>query len=258
MPNRERTARNWRWVLVLCGTGTLYWLVLLTMVVTANPNLFPTVLLLGALVAPVTVLAYLNWPTGHGIVDGRTVAWIAALSGVLGVLLASILEYATATRREQWPMLTVAVIEETLKILVPIGVLVGGSRAAGDSRAGLIVGVGSGAGFAVLETMGYGFSALLSSGNLATVDQTLLIRGVFAPACHLAWTGVLGAALWRLPARPVGRGVLVFAGTYVAVVLLHAAWDTFAASWPAHIVLAAVSLALLILFQRRLGGRVVR
>ncbi|MEA5153933.1 PrsW family glutamic-type intramembrane protease [Raineyella sp.] len=258
MVHSARTVRNWRWILVLSGTGVLYWLVLLTMLITSNPNLFPTVLLLGALVAPATVLAYLNWPTGDGIVDGRTVLWIAAVSGVLGVLLAGILEYATATRRESWPMLTVAVIEETLKILVPIGVLVGTSRTLAQPRTGLVVGVASGAGFAVLETMGYGFTTLLSSGSVASVDQTLLVRGVFAPACHLAWTGLLAAALWRIPTRPAGRGLLVFAATYVLVVLLHAAWDTFAASWAAHIVLAAVSLTILIVFQGKTIRRAVR
>lgn len=254
MTRRERSAHSWRWVLVLCAAGTLYWLVLLTMIVTSNPNLFPTLLLIGALAAPVTVLAYVNWSTPRAIVDGRLVVWIAVLSGVLGVTLASILEYVTALASASWPMLSVAVIEETLKILVPIAVLVAG--AARDPRAGVVVGIASGAGFAVLETMGYGFTALLHSGSLNAVDQTLLVRGVFAPANHLAWTGILGAALWRLTAHPVALGIVQFAATYVAVVLLHAVWDSFN-SWPAHIVFAAISLALLLVQVRRVRRPVV-
>ncbi|WP_194793076.1 PrsW family intramembrane metalloprotease [Raineyella fluvialis] len=258
MGKSDRSAPNWRWILVLTGTGVLYWLVLLSMVVTANPNLFPTLLLLGALVAPLTVLTYLNWPTGDSVVDGRLVAWVAVLSGVLGVLAAGVLEYATATQRSQWPMLTVAVIEETLKILVPIGALAFASRAVTDARAGLVIGVASGAGFAVLETMGYGFTTLLTSHSLAAVDQILLVRGVFAPACHLAWTGLLGASLWNFRTRPVGRALLGFVATYVVVVLLHALWDTLSASWLAHVLIAAVSVLLLVARERRIPSGAVR
>ena len=66
----------------------------------------------------------------------------------------------------------------------------------------MIIGVASGMGFATLETMGYGFSALLSSGNLAEVDQTLLLRALLSPAGHVAWTGLTAAALWSIPASP--------------------------------------------------------
>lgn len=259
MVNRDGTARDRRWILVLSGTGVLYWLALLTLVITADPDLFPTVLLLGALVAPATVLAHLNRVDGHGIVGGRTVLWIAAVSGVVGVLPAAILGYATATRWDSWPILTVAVIEEGLKILVPVVVLLATWRSTADPRTGLVVGAAAGAGFAVLETVGQGFTAAVTSGGVASVDQALLIRGVFAPACHLAWTGLLAAAVWRIPSRPVARGVLVLGATYVLVVLLHAARDAFAASWPAQIVVAAVSLlALLIVLQGFAARRAVR
>ena len=38
--------------------------------------------------------------------------------------------------------------------------------------------------------MGYGFSALLASGSLAEVEQTLLLRALLSPAGHVAWTGL--------------------------------------------------------------------
>lgn len=248
MTHQDRGAPFGRWVLVPLAAGVLYWLVLLTMMVTHNPILFPTLLLIGALVAPATLLVYVNWWHDQVLVSGRTVLWVALLSGVVGILVASILEYATARQREAWPMLTVAVIEETLKILVPVGVLLAGF--APGRHAGVVVGIASGAGFAVLETMGYGFTTLLRTGMLEAVDQTLLLRGVFAPASHLAWTGILAAALWPLGAHPTVPKVARLAGAYVLVVLLHAAWDTFGA-WPLRIVVALASLALLLVLVHR-------
>ena len=53
-------------------------------------------------------------------------------------------------------------------------------------------------GFAALETMGYAFSALLSSqGNIGTVEETLFLRGLTAPAGHTAWTGLTAPAAGR-------------------------------------------------------------
>jgi hypothetical protein len=54
-----------------------------------------------------------------------------------------------------------------------------------------------GVGFAVLETMGYGFTTLVRShGDLPYVEAVLLIRGLASPGGHATWTG-LAIALWR-------------------------------------------------------------
>ena len=106
-------------------------------------------------------------------------------------------------------------------------------------------------GFATLETMGYGFNALLRSGNLETVEQTLLLRALLSPAGHVAWTGLTAAALWRVAsahrrARAVLRLILVF----VAAVLLHAAWDGLDEVW-VHVVVGGGSFIALLLAIRR-------
>jgi RsiW-degrading membrane proteinase PrsW (M82 family) len=50
--------------------------------------------------------------------------------------------------------------------------------------------------------MGYAFVVLIQSqGNLAVVEEVLLVRGVLSPAAHMAWTGLTAAALWRAAER---------------------------------------------------------
>lgn len=74
--------------------------------------------------------------------------------------------------------------------------------------------------------MGYGFNALLSEKSLAAVDGTLLLRALLSPAGHLAWTGMICAALWHWRfADRSGKGFLLVIVAFVSAVLLHAAWD---------------------------------
>ena len=164
------------------------------------------------------------------------------------------LEYSTLRRLGALPMLAVGLIEEFAKLIVPAALLlvIRHNRHPAD---GLLLGVASGAGFAVLETMGYACVVLIRSrGDLAVVDDVLFVRGILSPAAHMAWTALTAAALWQAAAQrwhpaAVGR----FAGTYVVVVALHTAWD-LSGSTAAYLVLAVISLVLLAVTSHRLAA----
>ena len=149
---------------------------------------------------------------------------------MIGTVVAGTLEYDTLRRLGALPMLFVALIEESAKLIVPVVLLFTvltrhRRRLPSD---GLIIGVAAGMGFAALETMGYAFSALLSSqGNIGAVQETLFIRGLTAPAGHTAWTGLTAGALWALLASPSARRALEFIGTFLGAVVLHTLWDSF-------------------------------
>jgi RsiW-degrading membrane proteinase PrsW (M82 family) len=94
---------------------------------------------------------------------------------------------------------------------------------------GITFGVAAGMGFAALETMGYAFVAFIQSGgNIGTLEETLLVRGLLSPAGHAAWTGLICATLWRERAR-LGRPVInrAVVGAFALAVVLHALWDMF-------------------------------
>ena len=94
------------------------------------------------------------------------------------------------------PMIAVGLIEETAKLMLPaLLLLLGRYRRPAD---GLLIGVASGAGFAVLETMGYGFVVLIiSHGNLSAVDGVLMTRGTAQPgrAHDLDWADRCGTVV---------------------------------------------------------------
>jgi RsiW-degrading membrane proteinase PrsW (M82 family) len=146
-------------------------------------------------------------------------------------------------------MFMVGLIEEAAKLIVPLFVLVLTRHR--SPQAGVIVGVASGMGFATLETMGYAFHALLASGSLQAVEQTLLLRALLAPAGHVAWTGLTCAALWAIPgAASRGRAVAKLLAVFTVAVLLHTAWDGSDNPWVHAVVGIGSFVALLVVIHR--------
>lgn len=250
MRTRSRSA----WLVVLAvGTG-LFLAVLRTLEATANPNLIPALILVGAAVVPSAFVVFVSSRRMSFDVPGWVLAMTALLGGVIGVVVAGNLEFDASRRLGMAAIVFVGVIEEAAKLVVPLGLLVLVRDRWRDPANGLVLGVASGAGFAALETMGYAFVQLVQSrGELGPVVGILVLRGLLSPAAHLAWTGLAVSALWW--ARWRGwrvRSVLLLVAGYLTAVVLHTLWDT-RASLVGDAVVAVVSLAVLFVVSHRLG-----
>ena len=254
--DRRSPAERWAWLLVLIGGVAAYLIVLRTLVATQNPLYVPSLLLLGSAVVPASVLVYAASGPGRPPVGAGLIAAVAGTGGVIGTVAAGTLEYDTLQRLGAVPMIMVGLIEESAKLVVPVIILIFARRLR-DPAVGVIIGIASGMGFATLETMGYGFSALLQSRSIADLDQTLLLRALLSPAGHVAWTGVTTAALWRIPsARRRGRAVGLFAAAFAASVGLHALWDG-SDLWPVRAAVGIISVAglLYVIHRSRTAGQ---
>jgi RsiW-degrading membrane proteinase PrsW (M82 family) len=244
--------RRWSWLPVLGVGAVLYELVREAVQFTGDPVYVPTLILLGAAVVPVAFVAFVSGRRLSFGVGTWTVGLTALLGGVVGVIVAGVLEFLTLRSFGTLPVIVVGLVEEFAKLLVPIAalLLVRRNRRPAD---GLLLGVACGAGFAVLETMGYALVALVrSGGNLSLVNGLLLDRGLLSPAAHMAWTGLAAAALWRAATEQWrARAVVRFVGVYLLVAALHAGWDG-TGGW-AHVGLAVMSLGLLMWRTHRLA-----
>ncbi|MEU2348458.1 PrsW family glutamic-type intramembrane protease [Modestobacter sp. NPDC049651] len=219
--------RRHAWLAVLVVGAGLFVAVERTLVSTDNPNFVPSAILLGAAVVPAAFLTFVYSRRLEYHVPVAVVLGTAFLAGVIGTVVAGTLEYDTRRDLGFLPMVGVGLIEETSKLLVPLVVLLWARRR--YTRAdGLLLGVAAGAGFAALETMGYGFTELISSrGSITDTVDILLLRGVMSPAGHMSWTGITASALFAAAAagwRP--RYLARFGLAYVVAVALHTAWDS--------------------------------
>lgn len=250
---RSDAPRPWWWIAVLLSGVVAYVVVLFVLIETQNINLFPALLLIGSATVPVSVLLLAEGGREPSV-SGWAAGFTAIAGGIVGIIAAAATEFDVLRGLGVLPMLLVGIIEETAKLIVPFLIFLFWKRR--DPRGGIVIGVASGMGFAVLETMGYGFQALLAHHNLAEVDATLLLRGILAPACHIAWTGLTTAMLWRIG---TGRrhAVSWFVISFVAAVVLHALWDG-SSSLVTHIGIALIGFVALIVFIHLAHGRAER
>ena len=207
-------------------TGFVLWI--LTVVVTmatGNPNLIPTLVLLGSFLVPVSFVVWAFGRRHSGEVTAELLFSTFVTGGVLGVLAASLLETYLL---HPSPLLFfgVGLIEEAAK-LAALAFL---CRRLRHKYAfdGLILGASVGFGFAAFESAGYAFTALFTEQGLSLMQlvQTELLRGLLAPVGHGLWTAILGGVLFSASGHRhfnfTGRLLL----SYLGVALLHALWDS--------------------------------
>ena len=237
--------RRWWWLAVPVAGTLAYLLVLAAYTKTGNLRYLPTLLAIGATVAPGTILAFVVGRI-RSTYSAVVVAGVA-LGGIVSTVLAGVFEYELG-RRGANTSLSVAIIEELAKLVVPMVIFFGHRRrlAALGPMFGILVGVSAGMGFGVIETVGYGLQTYLQHGSIDAVDQTLIDRAILSPTRHVAWTALTTAAIWRIPQAPslLRSGCVAFA-VLIAVIGLHTIWDG-AGSAILHSTIAVVSAAALL------------
>ena len=251
----ERWAPPW-WAVFL--TGLVMWAAAFAVAsLTHNVILLPTIVLLGSFLVPVSaVVWYLDHDPSPALSPRRILAAFI-IAGVFGVLGATLLEYWLVSVGILGS-LEVGLIEEGVKgffiVLVALGIR------PFHIRDGMVLGATVGFGFAALESSGYALASLfVVQGHqlflsLTSVVVTELIRGVLAPFGHGMWSAILGAAIFSAAARQgrlrLSGGVI---GTYLAVSLLHGAFDSINGIL-GYVVVSLVGLVPLIWLWRRADG----
>jgi protease PrsW len=232
-------------------SGLVLWI--LSVVVTGltqNPNLIPTVVLLGSFLVPATAVIYYLDHSPSTTVSAQRVFLAFLYGGVLGVLAASVLE---AWLLQNGPLVYVGVglIEEFVKVLALLLVALGIRHF--TTRDGIVLGASVGFGFAALESSGYALNALFTPNGLSLTSLVFseILRGVLAPVGHGLWTGILGGALFTAASK---RGRLAifslrFIGLFLLVSLLHALWDSMRGLAIVMTLLVTSSPALNVLMQ---------
>lgn len=215
--------RAWLWVLAV---GIVLFSIADTIVQNSSSSgLVPLVIILGALVVPVTFVTYFYEHIRDRDISRLFLGICFVVGGGIGVGAAAFVEYSILKTMDPGSLVLVGLIEESAKMIMPLAAfIIWRFRHEAD---GLILGVAVGMGFAAFETMAYGFSTLVQNNNsISELNQVLLIRGLLSPAGHAAWTGIICSTLWR--ERELARQWVInwkVIGVFALAVALHATWD---------------------------------
>lgn len=224
-------SRVWLWATILTGV-----MLLLSF---GNPRIIPGFIMLAAFGVPVAmVLLFLECD-----ITRRVSVWKAAgvfiIGGVFSLFATTILNVTAigASLNGALGAGSAGPIEETAKLLILLPFLANSKRYPSVLN-GMVLGASVGAGFAAFETAGYvfndAFMAALVNGYgledaLGESIVLAIIRAIFSPFCHIAWTASIGGALWRARGQ-FGRLIDAFSklstwGVILLAMLLHLLWN---------------------------------
>jgi protease PrsW len=200
-------------------------------------------------------------------------AWgaaVAALIGLIGTLAGSQLLTTPALRSGGFAaaslaaVIGVAVLEETLKGVVLVGLLMLRPQEIDGISDGVVYGSMVGLGFALIENIYYYTQAThFGFGGVAT---TFLLRGVVSPVCQALFASMIGAGVAYAVTTRGRRGLWAVGAGWVAAVGLHALWNASLSGAVTRLaltyaVLAAIVVVLLIavvMDRRRMAALIVR
>ena len=193
----------------------------------SNTNAIPGAMFIGALIVPFSLVIFFwetNIPRNISIFD---VVSIFFIGGVMSLIFTLILYgYIYVGELNYTGAIPVGIVEEVGKIVVA-GHYVK-KRNTSYILNGLLLGACVGAGFAVFETAGYAFSALLYGGIPSMID-VLILRGALAIGGHTLWAAISTAGLVIAKGeRPFDRKMYLdpkFLKFLLLVIALHAVWD---------------------------------
>ncbi|TAH39554.1 MAG: PrsW family intramembrane metalloprotease [Planctomycetota bacterium] len=211
---------------ILLGTLLVYFLLRLGFTSFENINFLPGTLVVGAFLVPLAVVVFffeMNTPKNVSVYQVGKMLLFGGTLGLIATLVIADLIRGSGTG-ELVPALLTGVIEETGKLTALL--LIAGNARYPWILNGLLFGAAVGAGFAGFESSGYAFVDLFGSGDLSNIS----LRAFLAPFGHVIWTGMIGAALWKVRGkRPFEFGMLLHPTVvkrWLVAVILHGLWDT--------------------------------
>jgi protease PrsW len=159
----------------------------------SNSKLIPGLIMMGSLAVPLaTVFLFFELNTPRNVSFHRVLT-LVCLGGIVSLII-SLFGFSAASL--DWLGASSAgIVEETGKLLAVV-LVVRGNRYRYILN-GLLFGAAVGAGFAVFESAGYAFNALLDNRSLDAMTTNIQVRAMLSPFGHVAWTAISAAALWR-------------------------------------------------------------
>jgi RsiW-degrading membrane proteinase PrsW (M82 family) len=193
-----------------------------------NLNLLPGLIIVGSFAMPFSTLILFFECNARRNVSLFQIGRLVMLGGAASIVFSLLMYQLADMFHMQWLGASVAgLTEESGKLLV-LAFVVNKSKYSYILN-GLLFGAAVGAGFAAFESAGYALRIALDEGT-DVMRNVIFTRGLLSPFAHIVWTGMSGAALWRVKGTSRLRLQMLqdkrFTRVFAAAVLLHMVWDS--------------------------------
>lgn len=218
--------KPWFFFRALAAIGVVYLGFFMLLQRYLNPKMVPGVIFMGILAFPMaTLILFFEFNTPRNVSLYRVVMMVA--SGALVSLAFTHVGFQLANLGWMGAA-SAGIVEESAKFLA----------VAWYARLtkykyilnGLLFGAAVGAGFEIFENAGYTFETAHRTMAVNAIEASLLNRGLTAPFCHIIWTSISAAALWRARgAAPLNLNHFFdasFLRAFLIPVGLHMIWNS--------------------------------
>ncbi len=219
--------RPWVFFRMLVITLAVYFLFWFSYKEFENLFLVPGLIIIGAFAVPFSTLIFFMEVNVVRNVSMYLVNKSLCVGGIVSMIFSLILFRVTDAMGSLLGASLAGIVEEPGKLLTVIFLAANNKRYTYKLN-GLLLGAAVGTGFAVFETAGYALAVGLRDVN--AMGDTIVQRGLLAPFCHIAWTAIAAAALWRVKgASKFEFGMLgnpKFLRLFAVPVVLHMIWNS--------------------------------
>jgi protease PrsW len=217
--------KPWLFARFLLFFGVIYIGFVMTYKQFHNPSLIPGLILIGAFAMPIaTLILFFELNTPRNVSLYRLMV-LVGLGGIVSLFI-SLIGYNVSNFT--WLGASGAGIIEELGKLATLILIIRNPHYKYILN-GMLFGAAVGAGFAAFESAGYAFRIGITHGSSAMMDN-IALRGGLAPLMHVAWTAMVGAALWRVKKdQSITLAHLSnprFLRILFVAVILHMLWDS--------------------------------
>jgi RsiW-degrading membrane proteinase PrsW (M82 family) len=193
-----------------------------------NPNLLPGLLVIGTVAIPFSLLIFFFEVNAPRNVSLYQVIKLLLTGGLVSIIV-SLFFFQWTNLDSMLGAASAGIIEESGKALTLL--LVVRKARFRWTLNGLLLGATVGAGFAVFESAGYALREALDSNSALAMREVIMERGVLSVlGGHVLWTGLVGAALWRVRGdKPFDRAMLTdprFLRVLGVCMAMHMLWNS--------------------------------
>ena len=219
--------RPWLYFRVFLTFLAAYILLFLGCSLFGNTNLLPGLIIVGAMLVPISSVMLFVEMNVFRNVSMYKVALIFLVGGCASLFFTLILfEFFPFESLDFIGALITGIVEEIGKAAIIYIFL---KRLAADKvLVGLLIGATIGAGFAAFETAGYALNILMAYGWDQMMD-TIFLRNILTPGGHIAWGAISGAAIVLACKNGYSVSNLFstrFLKLFIVPVVLHFIWDS--------------------------------